>query len=190
MVCRYTGKEPSPKGFGICAHEMYESAVSIGTDGRKWVVRADKNGRLSWKPKTTRRVATNRQGVARRSVVKRQPMRIKRATNMEEAKRNLKFLRSIGYEDESFETANMPPVMFVPQRGIRARYAKKGAKGNKGWLIGQFGVSNALDIIYESSDTAPIKKFAKNDEEARGWFYVAGGHLVTGSGADPVFEIL
>lgn len=212
MVCHYTGKEPSPKGHGKCAHEMYKGALARGTDGRMWVIRADKNGRLAWRlvksiekpekhikrsstksikstrssrPKTTTTATTRRVAVNKRGVVKP-----KRATTMEEAKRNLKFLQSIDYEHEDFETPVKPAVMFVPQKGIKVRYAKKGARGKKGWIIGQPGASNALGIIYEADYTAPIETFSNSDEEARGWFYEAGGYLVTGSGADPVFEIL
>jgi len=46
---KYSGDEPSPKGRGFCAHAEALGATRVGRDGRKWVVRADKNGTLSWK---------------------------------------------------------------------------------------------------------------------------------------------
>ena len=45
----YTGKEPSPKGFGYCAHSSVVGRRLIGKDGDVWIVRQDKNGRLAWK---------------------------------------------------------------------------------------------------------------------------------------------
>jgi hypothetical protein len=45
----YTGSEPSPKGKGYCAHAMRPGSRMTGQDGRGWEVRADKNGRLSWR---------------------------------------------------------------------------------------------------------------------------------------------
>ena len=54
--CNYKGDEPSPKGFGYCAHEQVIGTVGTGTDGNTWVVKADKNGRHAWRkagsPKT------------------------------------------------------------------------------------------------------------------------------------------
>ncbi len=35
----YTGKEPSPKGLGYCAHTQSVGTVRTGKDGYKWVVR-------------------------------------------------------------------------------------------------------------------------------------------------------
>jgi hypothetical protein len=45
----FTGKEPSPKGFGYCARHEKEGNVRKGTDGHMWVVRKDSLGRLSWR---------------------------------------------------------------------------------------------------------------------------------------------
>ena len=33
---KYTGKEPSPKGLGICAHCTPEGVVMQGRDGNLW----------------------------------------------------------------------------------------------------------------------------------------------------------
>ena len=46
--CRYTGKEPSPKGKGFCAHCTRASSVKVGTDGRKWKVVKTKAGVKRW----------------------------------------------------------------------------------------------------------------------------------------------
>ena len=45
----YTGKEPSPKGRGYCAHAQTEGDREKGRDGAMWTVVADKNGRLAWR---------------------------------------------------------------------------------------------------------------------------------------------
>jgi hypothetical protein len=46
---KYKGTEPSPKGLGYCAHAQALGSKKTGLDGKKYQVRADKNGRLSWK---------------------------------------------------------------------------------------------------------------------------------------------
>jgi len=45
----YTGKEPSPKGRGYCAHAQTEGDREKGRDGAMWTVVADKHGRLAWR---------------------------------------------------------------------------------------------------------------------------------------------
>ena len=47
----YTGREPSPKGLGWCAHGEKEGKVRKGKDGIKWIVTKMKNKRdgLRWK---------------------------------------------------------------------------------------------------------------------------------------------
>lgn len=47
--CRYKGKEPSPKGYGYCAHLQYKGVAAEGTDGNTWIVAERKNGSLYWK---------------------------------------------------------------------------------------------------------------------------------------------
>ena len=218
MVCHYTGREPSPKGFGLCAHEMTEGTRSKGTDGNLWKVVADKNGRLSWKRDTRRVVLSRRKREEVTTTVKklhrardtlalkrsgfkehmRKSMRAYRAKDMDGALANLKFLETIDYEayeyepdaDKPWKVKDLPTVLFVPQKGYKVRYAKKGAKGKKGWLIGQFGISNLLGIIWENEEsTGPIERHASNSDFAQ-WIYEYRGYLVTGTGADPVFEIL
>ena len=44
----YTGKEPSPKGFGLCAHAEKEGTRKKGTDNEIWVVKKTKNESLRW----------------------------------------------------------------------------------------------------------------------------------------------
>ena len=46
---KYKGTEPSPKGLGYCAHAQALGSKKTGLDGKKYQVREDKNGRLSWK---------------------------------------------------------------------------------------------------------------------------------------------
>lgn len=45
----YTGKEPSPKGNGWCAHAMRPGIRKRGTDGRMWVVAVRATGAKYWK---------------------------------------------------------------------------------------------------------------------------------------------
>lgn len=56
----YTGKEPSPKGRGYCAHAMPISARKRGTDGLMWVVTSRIDGTKYWKklPLVKTRIAT------------------------------------------------------------------------------------------------------------------------------------
>ena len=46
---RYTGKEPSPKGRGYCAHATPISARKKGTDGQMYTVASRSNGTKFWK---------------------------------------------------------------------------------------------------------------------------------------------
>jgi hypothetical protein len=45
---KYKGDEPSPKGFGWCAHCEKEGKSRKGRDGNKWVVKKVSNGSLRW----------------------------------------------------------------------------------------------------------------------------------------------
>lgn len=45
----YTGREASPRGLGYCAQAEIDGKVRKGRDGRRWVARADRAGRLSWR---------------------------------------------------------------------------------------------------------------------------------------------
>lgn len=44
----YTGKEPSPKGFGWCAHAETLGKARRGRDGHKWVVKKVTGGSKRW----------------------------------------------------------------------------------------------------------------------------------------------
>lgn len=46
--CRYKGSEPSPKGFGFCAHLQPVGTRKKGRDGLVWIVKTDKNGTKRW----------------------------------------------------------------------------------------------------------------------------------------------
>ena len=46
----YTGKEPSPKGLGWCAHKMPLSTRKRGKDKKFWVVKATVSGVKRWVP--------------------------------------------------------------------------------------------------------------------------------------------
>lgn len=50
---KYDGSEPSPKGLGYCAHAQALGSKKTGLDGKQYQVRADKNGRKSWKLAST-----------------------------------------------------------------------------------------------------------------------------------------
>lgn len=45
----FTGTEPSPKGFGVCAHAEKAGSEMRGADNRMWRVVTDKSGRKVWK---------------------------------------------------------------------------------------------------------------------------------------------
>lgn len=44
----YKGTEPSPKGFGYCAHAQKIGDVMVGRDGNKWAIVTTKNGVKRW----------------------------------------------------------------------------------------------------------------------------------------------
>lgn len=48
MTCSYKGTEPSPKGFGHCAHLTPIGTIMKGTDGNKWIVAYRSNGSHYW----------------------------------------------------------------------------------------------------------------------------------------------
>ena len=45
---KYKGNEPSPKGFGYCAHAEKVFTIKEGTDNEKWIVIDDKNKTKKW----------------------------------------------------------------------------------------------------------------------------------------------
>jgi len=52
-LTKYKGTEPSPKGLGYCAHAQALGSKKTGLDGKQYQVRADKNGKKSWKLAST-----------------------------------------------------------------------------------------------------------------------------------------
>jgi len=44
----YTGKEPSPKGFGFCAHAENKNTFRIGKDGKIWRIVVSLNNSKRW----------------------------------------------------------------------------------------------------------------------------------------------
>ena len=62
----YTGREPSPKGLGYCAHSEGVGARRVGNDGWTWIVQRDRLGRLAWK-KYMKNTGTPARNYARRT---------------------------------------------------------------------------------------------------------------------------
>ena len=44
----YKGTEPSPKGFGYCAHPEKVDKVKKGKDGNKWIIKKNIKGIKRW----------------------------------------------------------------------------------------------------------------------------------------------
>jgi hypothetical protein len=44
----YKGSEPSPKGFGICAHAEKMNTIQTGTDGNMWKIQKTSNNIKRW----------------------------------------------------------------------------------------------------------------------------------------------
>ena len=44
----YKGSEPSPKGYGICAHLQKIGSIRLGKDGHLWIIKKIKNGTKRW----------------------------------------------------------------------------------------------------------------------------------------------
>jgi hypothetical protein len=42
----YKTSAPSPNGFGFCSHAEKIGTIKKGTDGNKWIVKTDKNGKF------------------------------------------------------------------------------------------------------------------------------------------------
>lgn len=47
----YTGKEPSPKGLGYCAHAEKIGSIKKGKDGNMWIIQKTKQGYKKWTKK-------------------------------------------------------------------------------------------------------------------------------------------
>ena len=46
----YTGKEPSPKGLGYCAHAVKLGEIMIGKNKKEWIIVETKNKIKKWVP--------------------------------------------------------------------------------------------------------------------------------------------
>ena len=56
----FTGKEPSPKGRGHCAHTRDVGSSAKGRDGKMWTVVEDRIGRRSWRKSASARKANSK----------------------------------------------------------------------------------------------------------------------------------
>ena len=65
----YTGKEPSPKGLGYCAHTHSVGTTKTGNDGNTWTVETTYKGTKRWVKKSGsgKRRSTKRSSGKRRS---------------------------------------------------------------------------------------------------------------------------
>ena len=52
----YIGDEPSPKGFGYCAHAEKIGTTKIGKDGNLWIIQETKTGSKRWVKKTNNKI--------------------------------------------------------------------------------------------------------------------------------------
>ena len=187
-VCQHTGKESSPKGLGHCAHLYAVNKRMLGKDENIWVVKSDKNGRLSWK-KTSPLPFEPRKNTS--SVV----WGIKKPHNIKEAAKALTDLRKIMKDDDEFQElwdmymeGPMPSKLFYPQKKLTVKPLKslKCVSSSKGFIFGQGGLSKPLQLLYDSEDTDKWEISKKPNK----YFYQAGSKVVTGTGADQVFEIV
>ena len=126
----YTGREPSPKGLGYCAHASRVGSRLIGNDGNVWIVHQDKNGRLSWK-KSTNYAGTPTRNYARRTPGT--PKRTKKTTGTpkrrntpgktrkigEAAQRKFKFSIKVAYpRSNSASRLTATEIKLAKQHGI------------------------------------------------------------------------
>ena len=69
----YKGNEPSPKGYGYCAHAEPLGETRTGQDGNIWVVESTRTGVKRWVKKTSS--STSRRSSKRRSSKRRSSKR-------------------------------------------------------------------------------------------------------------------
>lgn len=184
MPCRYTGNEPSPKGNGFCAHEGVVGTIRVGRDGNRWAIVTDKNGRQRWQAK---KATKSPQTKTKKAVTKTKA--VKKPSSMPEAKALWTAVKAMSDDDRDskvYGSAANPSVLYVPQKNLKVRYATPSSKGVKGFIVGQPGVSNKLGLIFSLPRETGVISVVKSKKN----FYKAGKYLVTGSGADPVFEII
>lgn len=122
----YTGREPSPKGLGYCAHSSGVGGKRIGNDGNVWIVQQDKNGRLSWK-KYMKNAGTPTKNYARRTPGT--PKRTKRTTGTPKrrntpgkprnAQQKFKFSVAVAYpRSNSASRLTATEIKLAKQHGI------------------------------------------------------------------------
>lgn len=90
----YNGKEPSPKGFGYCAHAERVGATKKGKDGNRWTVKKDKLGRKRWVRNATKAVS---KGVANKKAVSKRVANKKAAPKLAAKITANIFTHDVGY---------------------------------------------------------------------------------------------
>jgi hypothetical protein len=63
----YTGKEPSPKGLGYCAHTHSVGTTKTGNDGNTWTVETTYKGTKRWVKKSGTRSTSGKRRSTKRS---------------------------------------------------------------------------------------------------------------------------
>jgi hypothetical protein len=196
MSCHYTGKEPSPKGLGYCAHLRAAGTRMRGLDGNMWIIKVDKNGRRSWKKSTTVTFAPRKQ-ISKRPTKKRSPpiiYNIKRAHSMKEATDALKALQKIMRDDDEYQemmdrymNGPVQKRIYYPQKKLIVsplRNLRDTSK--KGYVFGQGGFAKSLNLLFDD----PVMGSWQVSRKPKEYFYEMDNKVVTGSGGDPVFKIL
>lgn len=195
MSCHYTGKEPSPKGLGMCAHNGAYGDVKRGKDGNMWTISADKNGRLHWiKLGAVKRapVPTRAPLTTTKKAAKRQGQPLKRVKNMQEAKAAVRTLLANEDLQDSLRSRNPGrEVQYFPQVNARVRWAGVKDPPARSYMAGQFSYAPKLGVVYWPEDMnydglRPISR-----KTMQGFAYAdQKGMYVSGSGSDPVLEVL
>ena len=109
----YTGREPSPKGLGYCAHSEGVGTRRMGNDGNVWIVQQDKNGRLSWK-KYMKDAGTPTRNYARRTTGTPKRRKIGEA-----AQQKFKFSVKVAYpRSNSASRLTATEIKLAKQHGI------------------------------------------------------------------------
>lgn len=195
MVCYYTGKEPSPKGLGLCAHDVKENTIHKGRDGKQWIVKTDKNGRHSWRRFTDTENKSNN----KKKVLPVVYPALKKAKTMTEAKKIVATLLEMEKQDDETvlkylgESKDNRTILFFPQKNIKVRRLKTFNPKAKGYVYGQGSAAAKLGVIYHFPPTVRYDVI-KNTNKKEMKFLEENSYmkslLVTGSGADPVYEVL
>lgn len=144
-----------------------------------WIVTEDMNERRFWRRKSGSGSSSSKSRTGGMS----------RARNMSDARRILAKLRNDPDLFDAYFTGGTPSktaVYYFPERNLLVRAALPDrSKSRKGYLIGQGAFSNKLGIVANGINGATWS-LTKSTEH----FYPYQGVLGTGSGADPVFEVV